>query len=145
MKKCFKIFIKYRNYIKLIWLITLTLVYLLPFFSPKKIEEVIHSTFRIDYVLHFLVFGFTGFVFFANSKFKNVSKWFLIFVVYSFLMEIIQQIFLNRYFNLLDVLANIFGLGLGLIVITLLNKYMSVKSNLKIHKESFKNQRSNEC
>lgn len=106
--------------IKILWLLFISLIYLLPLFSPAEVEQTLQLGFRIDYLLHAGVFFLTGIVFFLRSR--KMGLWLATFAVYSLALELAQKFLASRTFNPLDFLANILGLILAYFFMKYLNR-----------------------
>lgn len=121
MQKIYSSFIKNLFWIRLLSISALTAVYLMPLFSPSGIQQELKIQFRIDYILHFLVFGYIGFVFLMRRSKRKRLLILLSFIAYSLIMETLQQLYFGRTFNPLDILANSVGLLGGLFMINYWN------------------------
>lgn len=70
-----------------------------------------------DKLLHFSIFGFLGFCILVSFPKINRSTFFLIGLSYALITEILQELMkLGRSLEILDVIADMIGFALGIIV-----------------------------
>ncbi|MDX2303290.1 MAG: VanZ family protein [Microscillaceae bacterium] len=71
----------------------------------------------------FLVVGFEKQYAFQMLRFKSIQYTLIISVLYAILLEIIQLIRFKEYFEIWDLIANIFGCLVGVIAFYIIYKY----------------------
>ena len=96
--------------------------------------DVISFKFHLDQVLHTVVYFLICMYFLAGNHFgltlfkDNSIKWFLLVVLFlATFTEVIQLFVPSRAFNVFDMLANVIGVGVGLMVMWLVGRLRSKK------------------
>ena len=111
------------NFIYNNWLvITIALSVVIIFFSFISVTSpsTIQSTDKYLHTTAYLFLTFSA----SLRKPTNYILIFIYFVLFGIVIELIQQLF-NRYFELLDILANSLGVFLAIIFADFLRKYYS--------------------
>lgn len=106
-----------RNEIIIFYLIFLLVFFLYPFDVEQKINTVkVAGTFRLDHILHVILFIPSTFVFFNKFEWKLIV---LFFVVHSMagVFEFIQWFIPYRAFTVKDLQANLIGTFSGFIIL----------------------------
>ncbi len=104
------------RYILIAWLLTIIIVSSIPDIPTLKIRTG-RSEFRLDYLMHFIEYGFltfTAFLSFAGKEFRISSGKVLLILLslclFAVLDELHQKLIPGRTFNLKDILSNITGI-----------------------------------
>ncbi len=121
------------KYIKLslaiVYTIFLTTILLID--SSENIKYPWLKIKNIDKLIHVCIFGVFAFVWFIAYSKEKYLKYILIFgILYSVVLEIMQQYVSNRQFDLGDIIANIVGIS---IVCAFILRYLKIK-NKKLNK-----------
>lgn len=102
------------------WLILILIASSIPGLPAPKIKTSSGSSFRLDYLIHFLEFFILA-VLFILGWMKNLSKktifiwimFILLGIISAFCIEIFQWVIPGRRFNILDLYFNLMGLVFG--------------------------------
>ena len=127
---------KYLKTIFHILNIVLIIFYLFPgsilgciFFSDCQIQPQITQDFIIS-SNHFYAFGLLAFILFIYQKIKNIMFFYLIFL--SIFLELMHYLIPNRSFEYQDLLGNLFGVTISIVIIKLILFFK--ERNAKIEK-----------
>ena len=96
--------------------ITIILLYIFPGNVPTLVDDDIIS---INHLLAFFLNGIFGFVAFR----KSLSKIILYLVILSIFLEILHLLIPNRYFQIGDLVGNLFGIILSYILFKIIYYY----------------------
>jgi VanZ family protein len=111
----------YAGYLLISWLLTIIIVSSIPSIPTLKIYTA-KSEIRLDYLIHFCVYGALAFL--ANLSFAGdgfrvpFRKYVLIticLVFYAFADEFHQKLIPGRAFNMNDIFSNLAGIAAGLV------------------------------
>lgn len=80
----------------------------------------------IDKLIHLSIFAFLGFCLLVSFKKLNLFYFFTIIFFYGLGTEVLQEVMhMGRSFELLDILADVIGSSLGLIIYRILSKFLT--------------------
>ena len=96
------------------YLLFVFIIHVFPFDSSYKLNVMGSFQVRWDYIFHILVF--IPLPIFLN---RSSPYWVLISLVLTFFLEGIQLFLPYRSFNVIDILANLFGIIFGFLIIKL--------------------------
>jgi VanZ family protein len=106
-----------RNEIIILYLIFLLVFFLYPFDVEQKINTVkVAGTFRLDHILHVILFIPAAFVFFNKFEWKLVILFIVIHLMASG-FEFIQWFIPYRAFTIKDLQANLIGTFSGFVIL----------------------------
>lgn len=106
-----------RNEIIIFYLIFLLVFFLYPFDVEQKINTVkVAGTFRLDHILHVILFIPAAFVFFNKFEWKLVILFLVIHLMASG-FEFIQWFIPYRAFTIKDLQANLIGSLVGFVIL----------------------------
>jgi VanZ family protein len=106
-----------RNEIIIFYLIFLLVFFLYPFDVEQKINTVkVAGTFRLDHILHVILFIPAAFVFFNKFEWKLVILFIVIHLMASG-FEFIQWFIPYRAFTIKDLQANLIGTLVGFVIL----------------------------
>jgi VanZ family protein len=121
MYRLIKLIKPYSKYFLVAWIIFIVTFSSIPSLPVLKIETK-DSTIRLDYLIHFCVYGILAFLAYLNSSdniFKlNLRKYIIIttvVILFAILDEFHQKLIPGRSFNLKDILSNFSGIIAALI------------------------------
>ena len=107
-----------------IWLILIIIISSIPQLPTPSIKSSSGSSFRLDYIIHFLIFFILSILFIFwminSNPIQKFYYWILFFsmgIVFSFLIEIYQLIIPGRRFNMVDCFYNNIGVLTGILLI----------------------------
>ena len=109
-------------------MVLLTVLLLIPmdlFLVTQIIEEESHPSNQTSYIIHIVLF-FILFLLLYFS-FQNKLKIFLVCIIYSGLIEVLQ-LFTSRGFQFLDILFNIVGIITAFLIISFFRNSIRIKS-----------------
>jgi glycopeptide antibiotics resistance protein len=111
------VFIKNKcSEILILYLLLLLVFFVYPFDVENKINTVkVAGTFRLDHILHVIIFIPAAFVFFNKFKWKLVVLFLVIHIMASG-FEFIQWFIPYRAFTVKDLQANLIGALLGFVL-----------------------------
>lgn len=119
MDQFFILIHKKSNEILISYLIFLLIFFVYPFDVEHKINTVkVAGTFRLDHILHVVLFLPAAFVFSNKFKWKLVTIFFVI-ICLAFGFEFIQWIIPYRAFTIKDLQANLIGTVFGFVIFLL--------------------------
>ena len=121
MKKFFKI-------ISYIYIIFLTIVFLIPldfFLVTHFVEKENRPSNNSSYLIHIIFFSILYLLFYFS--FSNKLKIFLFCIFYSIILEF-GQLFTYRGFQFFDILFNILGILISILLILFFRNLISIKS-----------------
>ncbi len=114
------------NEIIISYFILLSIFFIYPFDVENKVNTVkVAGTFRLDHVLHVLIFIPSSFVIFNKFNLKLFYILFLV-ILMSFFFEFLQWFLPYRAFTIKDLEANLMGAFLSFLLLFLLK-------NMKTH------------
>jgi VanZ family protein len=112
----------YSKYFLLIWIIFIVIFSSIPSLPTMKIQTHT-SVIRLDYLIHFCVYGFLAFLAYltySDNHFKlNLRKYIIIttvVILFAILDEFHQKLIPGRSYNVKDILSNISGIIAALII-----------------------------
>ena len=124
-----------KNAFRILFWLSLAIISIasiIPQFFPQRVKISPDFSFRLDYVLHFLIYFFLA-SFLTIWKFSKDKKCQLILfitifgIIVSSIFEIIQYFLPSRTFNPYDMLCNFSGFIIGLILSVILLRMKFIK------------------
>jgi VanZ family protein len=126
MSQFFLFIYKKSNEILILYLIFLLIFFVYPFDVEQKINTVkVAGTFRLDHILHVILFLPSAFVFFNKFKWKLVVLFLAVHLMASG-FEFIQWHIPYRAFTIKDLQANLIGTFSGFLILYFLYKNTGV-------------------
>ena len=125
-QNCLKIWQRIFNnpFVFVAYLILVILLVLLPLNKSGELNNMNIIAFRADYFFHSLLF--IPWAFFSGLFHRNAVWWFIIGLSFASVCEAVQYPLPYRAWNINDLLANIFGIFIGFILLLIF--YVSSKS-----------------
>jgi VanZ family protein len=124
MRKILIIISNKKNEVLISYMIFLLIFFIYPFNVENKVNTVkVAGTFRLDHILHVLIFLPSTFV--LQNKFNLKSSYVLMLgIIMSFFFEFLQWFIPYRAFTIKDLQANIIGSLLGHLSFLLIKNYL---------------------
>ena len=104
------------KYTKLIFYFSLLIVFILSTLNANEIPGFNSLSLLFDKLVHLSIYAYLSFVgFMCKFKTSNVTLAFYIFLFGTFI-ELLHYFHPNRYFEYFDLLANLFGVTIALLI-----------------------------
>ena len=112
-----------RHLFKYIFYVSVLIVFFLSIVNASDIEMFARLSFLSDKAVHGLIYFYLTFIgLLSKFKIKDISIASLIFL-FGFIIEIIHYFHPYRYFEYFDLLANLIGVTIALLIFKLKNIY----------------------
>jgi VanZ family protein len=124
---------KYSKLLFFTWLILIFIASSLPQLPTPKIKISAGTSFRLDYLIHFLEFFILSILFIFwminNNPKQKLQNWIIFIAIgigFAFMIEFYQDIIPGRKFNIVDSIYNSIGIVSGILFLYMFKKILRI-------------------